>query len=259
MKRLYYFLKNYKLDLLTLFFAIISAILAYCFMSNQKILMRTSIIIAVVFLLVIIYIRKRERDFIFSALTWRKDIESWIGYGEFKYNRVHNAYAITKSESGFINSKCLNWSSYRINFDFKIASEKLGIIVRAVNLSNYVMIQVNPLGIRPHIRVNGGWKVWEVEETGLKIENPLSLDKWYKAQIACDKNEISIRLCNGKKCVFDKVWEIIRGNAVFNFKKDEKDKGINIPFPINLEYGSAGFRNCGNEKAFVKNMLIKKI
>jgi hypothetical protein len=103
MKRLYYFLKNYKLDLLTLFFAIISAILAYCFMSNQKILMRTSIIIAVVFLLVIIYIRKRERDFIFSALTWRKDIESWIGYGEFKYNRVHNAYAITKSESGFIN------------------------------------------------------------------------------------------------------------------------------------------------------------
>ena len=259
MKRLYYFLKSYKFDLLTSFSAIILACVNYHFTSDQKIQLQFSILIATFFLLIIIFIRKREQDFIFSALTWRRDKEVWFGYGEFEFNRVHNAYIITNSDPGFINSKCLTWSDYQINFDFKIANQALGIIVRAVNLSNYVMIQINPSSIRPHIRVNGGWKWWEVKDTALRIETPLSLDKWYKAQISCDKNEISIRLCNDKNCIFDRVWEIPNGNLVFSFKKQEGHSGVYIPFPINLEYGSVGFRNCGDEQAFIKHVLIQKI
>ncbi len=257
MKRLYYFLKGYTLDFMTLIFAIISAYMVYHFTNDQNIQLRISILIAVVSLLIIIFIREREQDFIFSALTWRGDKELWIGYGEFEFNRVHNAYVITNSEPGFINSKCLTWSNYQMDFDFKIANKTLGIIVRAVNLSNYVMLQITPSSIRPHIRINGGWKWWEVEETGLIIEKPLSMDKWYKAKISCDKSEISLCLYCDNNSMLDRVWKIPVGNLFFGFK--EKDVGVIIPFPINLEYGSFGFRNYGDEKAFIKNVLIQKI
>jgi len=46
----------------------------------------------------------------------------------------------------------------------------------------------------------------------------------------------------------------------FTFKKDENDAApLHIPFPINLEYGTIGFRNSGSEKALVRYVLIEKI
>ena len=123
------------------------------------------------------------------------------------------------------------------------------------------MIQINSSDIRPHIRINGGWKCWEAQESGLTIDQPISKDKWYKCKIFCDKDEINIRLYDNDHCFFNRNWKIPRGNIVFSFHKNEKDiaDNIKIPFSINLEYGSADFRNFGDEKAFIKNVLIQKL
>lgn len=257
MKRIYFFLKAYYIDIVVALVGVLGVVFARKYGQTINTQQTISLVVIVATLLIIIYLRSKEKDFMFSALTWRRDREKWIGYGTFQLSRVHKAYEITNSDPGFVHSDCLAWSDYSLSFDFKIGNQCLGVIVRAVNLANYVMLQITPLGIRPHIRINGGWKVWEAEESGLSIN--ISLDKWYRAAISCDKGEIFIKLTCSDGTRFDRVWNILVGSLVFKFKKDENNIGIDIPFPINLEYGSVGFRNWGEEKAFVKNVLIEKL
>ena len=122
------------------------------------------------------------------------------------------------------------------------------------------MMQITQIGIRPHVLINGGWMAWEAETVNLKFLKEVSLEEWYKCQLVCDKDTIHIKILLKKEKILDREWQLPQGVLAFAFKKDEEDtKPINIPFPINLEYGSAGFRNFGDEKALVKNVLLEKI
>ncbi|KKS41296.1 MAG: hypothetical protein UV05_C0057G0005 [candidate division CPR1 bacterium GW2011_GWA2_42_17] len=257
MKRIYYFFKAYFIDIVVAIIGALGVLFAWIYGQGEVIRQTISLLVIFVTLLIIIYLRSRKKDFLFSALTWRRDKEKWIGYGTFQLSRVCKAYEIVNADPGYIISDGLTWSDYSLSFDFKIGNKCLGVIVRGVNLANYVMLQITQSGIRPHIRINGGWKWWEVNESELEIK--ISPDKWYHARISCDKSEIFIKITCSDGAQFDRVWNIPTGNLVFNFKKDESDTGTNIPFPINLEYGSVGFRNWGDEKAFVKNVLVEKI
>lgn len=261
--RFKYFLKSYKYDLITavlaLILLLISDVIPY-FKANQSV---TSVLRGVIILLsafIVIYLRSRDKDFYFISLTQRKHKDDWMGKGNFEYERTHNCFSITKSESGYIYSKCLTWSNYELSFKFKIIKDCLGVIVQAVNLSNYAMLQIRQNGIRPHIRINGGWKPWESDEANMVFNKSLSLDKWYMCILSCDKGSVNIRLLDDDHSVFERQWTIPEGSLMFKFKKeDEEDKSTDIPFPINLEYGSIGFRNDRDEKAFVKDILIQKI
>jgi hypothetical protein len=178
----------------------------------------------------------------------------------FEYKRTEKSFLITNSESGYIYSRSLTWSDYKVSFDFKILKTCLGAILRAVNLSNYVLLQININGIRPHIRVSGGWFWREAKDANLSFNSDLSLDKWYKCILSCEKVSINIKLFDNKNKIFDREWDIPQGSLVFDFKRDENDTNpAKIPFPITLEYGSIGFRNAGEEKALVRNLLIEKI
>lgn len=218
-----------------------------------------STVIILISLFVILYLRLRGRDFYFIPLDNPKDKDDWIGNGQFEYSRVNKSFQMTQAEPGFIYSKCLDWSDYKCEFDFKIRNTCLGVILRAVNLSNYVMIQITQEGIRPHVRINGGWKYWEAEEVGLKFSNNLSLEDWYKCQLVCDKNIINIKITHSRNKLLDREWEIPKGSITFTYKVSEEATPVMIPFPINLEYGSAGFRESGQEKALIKNFLLEKV
>ena len=260
MKRTYYFLKNYKYDFIASFFLIGSIIVGYYFHYNQEIPFYVSIGFIIISLVVIIYLRVRDRSFYFIPFTSRKDKDEWIGKGEFEYSRVKKCFHITNTHSGYIFSKCFMWSDYKYIFEFKIIKSCLGIILRAINLSNYVMLQIGQDGIRPHIKVNGAWKVWEHKDVNLGFENNLKLDNWYKCIISCEKDVINIRIFENKDPIFDRDWIIPSGQINFMFKKDEEDKKpLLIPFAINLEYGTIGFRNSGYEKALLRNILVERI
>ena len=58
-----------------------------------------------------------------------------------------------------------------------------------------------------------------------------------------------------------KVFWIIPSSQInFTFKKDEEDKKpFLIPFAINIEYGTIGFRNSGHEETLLRNILIERI
>jgi len=260
MKKPLYFLRNYKFDFLTTLSAIFLYFIAFKYASDQKKLLLFSIAITIILLILIIFLRLKDKDFYFVPLTNRKDKDDWIGSGLFEYTKTHNCFIITNSDPGYIYSKNLTWSDYKLSFEFKIIKKCLGVILRAINLSNYVMLQITLDGIRPHIRINGGWKWWEHEEVKLEFTERLSLDKWYKCLIYCEQKSINIKIFDGANEILNRTWDIPQGSLVFQFKKSEKDsESISIPFPINLEYGSVGFRNYGEEKALIKNILIEKI
>jgi hypothetical protein len=261
-----YFLKKNKPEIFTFMFAVIGYIVSYTFLKSPGLLFLLSVIVTFVATVVLIYLKMREKDFYFISLQKDADREDWIGKGIFKYERAHNAYTITDSYSGFIYSKCLTWSDYVLEFDFKILKESLGVILRATNLSNLVMMQISEEGIRPHIRVNGFWQAWESKESKLVFNKKINLDKWYWIRLQCDKGSIRIRIYNAdSQAVFDRVWEIPSGDIPFtyelpnNFGLVAKGTKSSIPFPINLEYGTIGFRNHNQEKALVKNVLIEKL
>ena len=260
MKRIIYGFKYFKFDILTTVSAIGFIVLAFLFWQNQLTLMLTSALMSTIFLITVIYLKVKDKDFYFISLTRREDKEDWIGDGKFEYSRVNKCFQITKASPGCIYSKCLNWSDYRYEFEFKLKNKCLGAVLRAVNLSNYVMMQITQTGIRPHVLVNGGWMAWESNETNLEFLKKLSFEGWYKCELICDKGIIHIRVFSGKEIILEREWQLPQGVITFAYKKDEEDTSpINIPFPINLEYGSAGFRNFGNEKALIKNVLLEKI
>jgi hypothetical protein len=260
MKSILYAFKHFKFDILTTLSTIGLVSLAILLWQNQLTLMLTSVLMVTIFLIIIIYLKVKEKDFYFISLTKREDKEDWIGDGKFEYSRVSKCFQVTQASPGCIYSKCLNWSDYKYEFEFKLMKTCLGAVLRAVNLSNYVMMQITQTGIRPHVLVNGGWMAWEANTVNLEFPKELSFEEWYKCQLVCDKNTIHIKILRRNKKILDREWQLPQGVLAFSFKKDEEDtKPINIPFPINLEYGSAGFRNFGDEKALVKNVLFEKI
>jgi hypothetical protein len=264
-KKLKYFFRSFKGDFLTAIFAVSSTILALRFAENPKILFLYSIVITIITLVTFIYLRLREKDFYFIPMTNRKNKDDWFGHGLFEYERNEKCFTITDSDSGYIYSKALIWSDYKFSCEFKIVKQALGIVLRAINLSNYAMLQITPNGIRPHIRVNGnGWYIKECKDAELCFTDPryfpLSLDKWYRCVFYCEKSTISIKLFEDKVEIFDRKWEIPQGQSVlFRFPTDKAEESILSMFPINLEYGSVGFRNDGTEKALVKDLLVEKI
>jgi hypothetical protein len=272
-----FFARRNKVEIFTTILAVIGFGANYYFVTRPGLTFSINIAISLATMVVLIYSKTRERDFYFISLKRNKDKEDWIGDGTFQYERTHKAYTITNSDSGVIFSKSLTWNDYKLEFDFKILKTSLGVILRATNLSNLVMLQILDSGIRPHIRVNGFWQFWEPEDSRLEFQNKLNLDNWYSCLMECDKGSIRIRIFEWKERtdpediykkfyernpVFDRVWKIPTGHIEYSTEQESLMGKIiknSVPFPINLEYGTFGFRNHGLENALVKNVLIEKI
>jgi len=113
---------------------------------------------------------------------------------------------------------------------------------------------------------------WEYKDVGLSFENSLSLDKWYRCFINCDKDIIKIKILDKKEIIIDREWRIHKDDLLFKYplkkpkqkddgKKDVEvenentDKFILMIYPVALNYGSIGFRNTGE---LLKMNTIKK-
>jgi hypothetical protein len=261
-----YFLRKNRIEFLTFISAVVGYFLSFVLIEVPKVSFILSVAVTFFATSIIIYSKTKERDFYFISLQKDNDKEDWMGEGIFQRERIHHAYAITNSYSGFIFSKCLTWSDYSVVFEFKILKTSLGAILRATNLSNLVMLQIFDYGIKAHIRINGFWKPWEPDISGLLFEKKLNLDKWHISKVQCDKDSIHIIIFDEDlKLECDRVWKIPSGQIYFstaptdNMGHSPESAISSIPFPINLEYGTIGFRNDGQEKALVKNMFIEKL
>lgn len=265
MNTLKYGLRRFLPDILTTLVAVLLAWVAFQYANNDSAVFLLTVVTTLAAALVIVYFRVRERDFYYESLTNSAQQGNWVGYGTFGYSRMDGCFRITGSDSGFLFTKTLSWSDYELRFRFKILQSCLGVIVRAVNLSNLVMLQITTAGIRPHIRINGAWRAWEIAESKLDFRQPIDTNTWQVCAIKCDKDSVRVRLTQGGTTLCDKAWKIPRGTLHFELQdhgwpgETPCEGPKTIPFAINLEYGTVGFRNDGTEEALVRDVLIERI
>ena len=261
--KLIYFIKRNKFELLSFFFAICTSMAAYRYGSQPGINYGISVLLTTVLLMLTLYFHFREKDSYYIAFDSYSDKEDWFGSGKFELDKTNNAYLIADTDAGFIFSKCLLWKDYKVNGKFKIQNKHLGIILRASNLSNYVMLQITKNSIRPHIRANGGWIKYETDVTGLVFEEEIKDGRWYEFEFIVKGEDIQIKISDATKILIDKRWVIVSGKvAVEVFEKQDHDRKTSthvMDITVSYDYGSIGFRNGHGERALVKNLIAESI
>lgn len=278
LRKIWFSIKKLKVEIFIGFFGIASAFLSYIYINNSKysFILILSVLLPFLSLLTIIILRTREQQFYYLTLTREKDKYNWIGKGKFGYDRNNDSFFIEGRstnvgdfDSTFIYKECLQWSDYRFSFEFKIENCCLGVVIRAINLYNYIMLQIHKVGINPHIKLNGRWKEFPFDQEDLIFNSQLSLHKWYRCLIICDNINIDINIFDKNKTIMSRNWKIpsevefeaeyiLPNNIVQRFK---------IRNVVNLDFGSIGFRNSRtkanqnnrDEKSLIRDFLIEKI
>ena len=260
MKQLYFFAKENWQELLSSLGAVTTTVLSI-YIQNELWNIIFSVTTVIILLLLIILLKKKQKKFFYLSMLKRDNVQGWLGTGKFEYKSISKSFYISHNDPGHIFAPTLNWSDYSFSFLFKIENVCVGAIVRAVNLSNFIMLQIRENGIRPHIKINGSYKAFEFEETGFSFTEKLSKDEFYKCYIRAENNQLYIKISLLDHMIFQRVWNIPTGTMIFEFKETSEDTKpkASIPFPINLEYGSVGFRNSGNESALIKDVLVEKL
>lgn len=111
------------------------------------------------------------------------------------------------------------------------------------------------------MRINGGWWVDEDSAKDLSFaDTPIDSKSWYRGRITCDHATIDLNICKigSDVPVFASQWNIPPGPLNVAFGQDEKTQ-VTMQLPINLEFGTAGFRNFDAESALVRNVLLRRL
>jgi len=265
-KRLYYYLRRKILEILLLLITIL-AILPFIF---QEEVANRILISAIIFIIGVFFLLSNKlKSLYYISFTVRGHDKGWYGKHKehFIFNESKRSFIVKGNEEKGIDAfdmesvviflNCLNWSNYIFSFEFKINKQCLGAVVRATNPSNFIMLQINKNNIRPHIKINEYWAIFDADEEGLVFSNEISQDEWHKCELNCEGNKIDIKI---NKIEFDRQWNI--PDRVFKIRHADKKEGyIELPpyIPLNIHSGTIGFRNSFKEEALVRNVLIKEI
>lgn len=189
-----------------------------------------------------------NRRFIFGFTdSFKKDPKiNWDYRGSWTI-ADDNILVITGADEGGITKKGADWENYTISFKAKIINGRLGVIVRAYDLNNYYMLQINPNIIVPHQRISipkiignsvdplvgytielhAGWQRFEDKISPLSKE----LVDWFDVRIKVKDQSVSIFI-----------------NNRLEFKQDSF---------LQISKGKVGFRCHGEEKALIKKIKIR--
>lgn len=266
MKQFYFFVRSHMYEIIVIILELALAWTGFVY-KDESIFLIASSFTFFVLLLVIIYLRTRERPLYYLPMSKIKSNEDWIGQGIWQFTKTDRCFEISQSESGYIYPKTLLWDDYSVEFNFKIIKRYIGCILRAINLSNYVMLQFGVEGINPHVKLNGMWypKKHDDPDVDLSFQGGLSQDKWYYCKLICHHKKIRIIIKNDQELIIDRHWVIPPHVFVQYIDKEYKTEAEKIKntktilLPADLDYGTFGFRSSGDEKGLIKDILIKKI
>ena len=144
------------------------------------------------------------------------------------------------------------WENYTLEFRARIISQCLGVIVRAQDLNNYFMFQINIDQIKPHRRVAVPiLPTVEPEQNQPPQQEPQFRPIEYK--IGWARYDPSTPLQRALTDWFDAKL-IVRGESVRIYIDDDlifqRESFLKIPT------GKIGFRNYGTEEALVRNVRV---
>jgi hypothetical protein len=251
------FLRNYRYELVAFVIDIAVTLVAFI-VTTQYIAFISALIIFLISTFVVIYFKTKDKDFYYYPFDIPGQEQDWVGRGDLKFIRNERCFEITNSYVGFILPKTSNWDDYRYELDFKITNISFGFIVRAVNLSNYVMHQIFLDYIKPHLRINGQWIIMDK----ITLENKLKSDIWYKLSVVCEKRNVRVQIKNINTIVFDQYIKIPSEIVVTKKELDTDGKEIHetrFMQNVDFDFGAVGVRNDRSERALIKNIFIEKL
>lgn len=253
------FRRQYKYEIIGFVVNVASAIFSYLLIPPVYAFVLT-IGVFTLSVFVVIYFKTKDRDFYFMPLDKPGSKKDWVGRGKLEFIRNENCYEITEADVGYIFPKTANWDDYKFECDFKIVKKYFGCIVRAMNLSNYVMFQLRQDNyIKVHLRINGEWIV--IEKT--PFDGNLKLGSWYGLSIVCEKRSVKITVKDKDSKLFESHFTIppvikIKRRVVDATGK-ETIKDTKELLNIDFDFGSVGVRNAPSERAFFKNVYLEKL
>lgn len=261
----------YKYEIIVFAVDVLLIFISFIFINQIKLIFLISSLILVLSLFIVVYFRTNDKDFYYLPLNKPGQDKDWSGRGTFKFIHNEHCYEITNSGVGYIFPKTVLWDDYKYEFDFKIINKCMTWIVRAVNLSNYVMFQCTFDGINPIIRLSGEWiiKKHTDSDVNMTFGKKLNLDAWYRGIVICEKRSIRIAIYDYKdtKIIFDRHFIIPEGIKVKFLKeklKDDQEKTeaneyVELYQSIDFDFGAIGIRNWANERGLIKEIYIEKI
>lgn len=165
-----------------------------------------------------------------------------------------NTLLVTGSDAGGITKVGAHWENYAFTFRARIVRDCLGVIVRAQDLNNYYMFQIQTDKIRPHRRA-----AYPVIDTSakpthedLKNENVIIINR-INFQIGWEVFDPPVPLNPPLNGEFD-VKIIVRGESVFIYING--DLVLQQESFLKIATGKVGFRNDGHETALVRNVKV---
>jgi hypothetical protein len=146
--------------------------------------------------------------------------------------------SVTESELGGVTKVGHLWKDYSFEFTAVIVNDRIGWIVRAQDLLNCYMIQLTPTLVRPHLRIQGMWRVL------FEHEHKLPISQNDPIRIRTEVRGLEVRVYVNDK-------EIYYNNELFSMKfipvkSKEADKEQMLVVPA-FTTGRVGFRMAGQE------------
>ena len=242
---------------------------------------------------VIVFVWAKEpiKDFcsnLYSNLSTRKkfniDIDgrlsNWIYQGYLVIQNLHgkNQLIITQSNSGCLLDGSLikkyRWKNLNAKFEIMFPggtfegvpiSHALGIIFRAQDLENYIMVQIgakenlndSQFSFSPHLRFNGNYAI--VKEVfgdfHIKDKKP---NEFFRIEIDVIKDSVTVKVDENELA----TWQIPTHTEAHIIQHpqgaEEKKPFGNVPrLTFRRSTGKFGFRCYFNEKAIIKNLKIE--
>ncbi|MFH0968921.1 MAG: family 16 glycoside hydrolase [Patescibacteria group bacterium] len=169
--------------------------------------------------------------------------ENWDFTGDWKIE--DGELSVTNSEAGGITKNGSFWENYVFEFETKMIKDFSGWIVRAKDIDNYFMFQINFDNIRPHLRLSQpilvkseeDEKRFEVKEKRVAWQlfgnfphHKTLKDRWFKVKTVVNGSRVDIFIDN------DNVFH--------------EDNFLTIPT------GKVGFRESGQEHAHFRNIKV---
>lgn len=158
-----------------------------------------------------------------------------------------NTLMVTGSDEGGITKKGTDWENYSLSFKAKITSSCLGVIVRARDLNNYYMIQINKNAIVPHYRIS-------YPQIIKKSTDPLTPPE-IQMQVGWQVYNDSIVYLNRDLIDWFNVSIVVRGQSIsLKINQDtifQKDLFLQIP------KGKIGFRCHSSESAQIRDVKLR--
>lgn len=249
------FWRNYKYELISFIVNVVVAVIAFLY-ATQTIALGIILTIFLISTFVVIYYKTKDRVFFFYPFDDFGQDQDWAGIGTLKFVRNEKCYEITDSHIGFILPRTLGWDDYSFSLAFKITNTSFGYIVRALNLSNYVMHQIFTDHIKTHLRIDGHWIVLQE----IPFDENLSMSRWYHLNVTCDKRSVRMKI-EGSKNDLNIIIpsEMMIQQKEVNEKGEESGRTIRYMQNVDFDFGAVGIRNHGSERALIRNFVIEKM